>query len=72
MKKIILLACIVVLAGCAVPTKVVSSSPRTVAVQSFKGMQEAQASADAECGKYNRLARWAAGTSPNFIFDCVN
>lgn len=51
-------------------TKVTSTSPRTVVVQSFKGMQDAQTVADAECKKYGRLARWTAGDL-DYIFDCV-
>lgn len=71
MKKILVAVC-VVMAGCAnLQTKVTSTSPRTVVVQSFKGMQEAQNAANIECAKYGRTARWAAGDI-NYIFDCVN
>lgn len=58
-------------AGCAVPTKVISTSSRTVAVQSFKGMQDAQNVANAECSKAGRTARWASGDGPTYIYDCV-
>lgn len=59
------------LAGCnATATKVVSSSPRTVGVQSFKGLGEAQKAADLECAKHNRYARWVSGDL-NYVFDCV-
>ena len=51
-------------------TKVTSTSPRTVVVQSFKGMQDAQNFANAECAKYGLLARWTAGDI-DYIFDCV-
>lgn len=71
--KTVSLAICVVMSGCvALQTKVTSTSPRTVVVQSFKGMQEAQTSANAECAKYDRTARWAAGKDSSYIFDCVN
>ena len=60
----------VLVAGCAFPTKVLSSSPRTVVVQALK-VSDAQAMADAECKKHGRLARWASGDSVEFFFDCV-
>lgn len=71
MKKAVLaMMATLVLAGCGATTKVMSSSPRTVSVQSFRGLAEAQKLADAECAKYGRLARWVSGDI-NYIFDCV-
>lgn len=60
------------LGGCAasVQTKLLSTSPRTVAVQSFKGMADAQKVADGECAKHGRFARWSSGDL-QYIFDCV-
>ncbi|WP_294767264.1 hypothetical protein [uncultured Rhodoferax sp.] len=58
------------LAACGATSKVTSTSPRTVSVQSFKGMQDAQNLADKECAKYNRFARWNSGDI-DYIFDCV-
>lgn len=60
------------LGGCAatMQTKVVSASPRTVAVESFKGMGDAQKTADGECAKFGRLARWVSGDI-TYIFDCT-
>lgn len=72
MKKLIALALVTLgLAGCGTQPKVLSSSPRTVSVRSFKGMAEAQKVADAECAKHSRYARWTAGNT-DYIFDCVN
>lgn len=58
------------LAACGTTSKVTSTSARTVSVQSFKGMQDAQNLADKECGKYGRFARWNSGDI-DYIFDCV-
>jgi hypothetical protein len=70
MTKTITIICALLLAGCGAPVKLMSSSPRTVQVQSFKGMAPAQAMADAECGKHGRMARWVSGDI-NYVFDCV-
>jgi hypothetical protein len=63
---------VLLVAGCgaALQTKVTSSSPRTVSVQSFDGMADAQKFADAECAKYGRFGRWVKGDL-DYIFDCV-
>lgn len=71
MRKVLLLLPLVLLGCAAAQTAVTSSSPRTVAVRSFKGMQDAQNAADAECKKHGRLARWVSGDI-EYIFDCVN
>lgn len=57
----------------SVVTKVTSSSPRTVAVQSVNGLQDAQNLANVECAKYSRFARWKSNgdTWLDHIFDCV-
>lgn len=62
------------LSGCAaaLATKVVSSSPRSVVVKSFKGMADAQIAANAACAQHDRFARWASGKEVDFYFDCVN
>jgi outer membrane murein-binding lipoprotein Lpp len=65
----IALTCILV-AGCGTTSKVTSSSARTVSVQSFKGMQDAQNLADKECAKTGRYARWVSGDL-DYIFDCI-
>lgn len=70
MKTTLAILCAAVLAGCGAPVKLMSTSPRTVQVQSFKGMAPAQAMADAECKKHGRMARWVSGDI-NYIFDCV-
>lgn len=71
MKKILASLCaLILLPGCGAPVKLMSSSPRTVQVQSFKGMAPAQKMADEECAKYGRLARWLSGDI-NYVFDCV-
>lgn len=72
MKLMAAIAISLTLTACGgLPTKVTSTSPRTVVVQSFKGMQAAQTMANEECGKYGRLARWISG-DVNYVFDCVN
>lgn len=72
MKLTVLIALCLALAACGgLQTKVTSTSPRTVVVQSFKGMQDAQNLANVECAKYGRYARWTAGDL-EYIFDCVN
>ena len=73
MKRLLLLAALLGLAGCA--AKVVSSSARTVVVRApGSAYAEAQKMGDAECSKFNRFARMVARpgpTSAEFIFDCV-
>lgn len=63
------------LTGCASSpnTSLVSTSPRTVVVQSFDGVGGAQKMATAECQKHGRDARYAA-TMPGtiqYVFDCI-
>lgn len=71
MKKFLLLVCVLI-AGCGnLQPKVISTSERTVAVQSFDGMSSAQKLADAECSKNSRFARWISG-KVTYIFDCIN
>lgn len=72
MKTAVVILAAALIAGCASNnyTRVVSSSPRTVSILSFKGMGEAQKMADAECSKHNRFARWVSG-DVTYIFDCV-
>ncbi len=72
MKLIALISICLALVACGgLKTKVTSTSPRTVVIQSFNGMQEAQNMANVECAKYGRMARWTAGEL-DYIFDCVN
>ncbi len=64
-----------VLTGCAhVPTtSLVSTSPRTVVVQSFAGVGGAQKMASSECQKHGREARYSS-TIPGtiqYVFDCI-
>jgi hypothetical protein len=63
---------VLAVAGCGttLQTEVTSSSPRTVSVQSFIGMADAQKFADVECAKYGRFGRWVKG-DVTYIFDCV-
>ena len=71
MKILAILATCMALTACnATATKVLSSSPRTVAIQSFKGMSDAQKLADAECARHGRFARWISGDL-NYVFDCI-
>ena len=75
MKKLSFLAVSFVLAGCAhVPNvSVVSTSPRTVVIQSFTGIADAQTMAGAECKKNGRDARYSS-TLPgtiSYVFDCI-
>lgn len=63
------------LAGCGhVPmTSLVSTSPRTVVVQSFDGVGGAQKMASSECQKHGREARYSS-TIPGtieYVFDCI-
>lgn len=62
------------LSGCAaaMATKVVSNSPRSVVIQSFKGMADAQSAANTACAQHDRFARWASGKEVSYFFDCVN
>jgi hypothetical protein len=70
------LICIIIgltLSGCA--AKVVTSSPRSVVVES-QGMDtaESQSLADHECGKYQKHAKMTARPTywlREFVFDCV-
>lgn len=72
MKLVSVIAVSLSLAACGgLPTKVISTSPRTVVVQSFKGMQAAQTMANDECAKHGRFARWISG-DVNYVFDCIN
>ena len=75
MKKLSLFALILVLSACAgtVKTTIVSTSPRSVVIQSFVGVGDAQKFATVECGKHGREARYAS-TLPGTIqyaFDCI-
>lgn len=71
-----LLACLIVgffLSGCA--AKVVTSSPRSVVIES-QGMDtaESQGLADKECGKYQKYARLTSRPTywlREYVFDCV-
>jgi hypothetical protein len=65
------------LTGCG--TTVTASSPRTVSIQSSKGMQDALDAASQECRKHSREARWVSGGVQGFgivgpqvyTFDCL-
>ena len=75
MKKISFLAASLALTGCAHSpnVSVVSTSPRTVVIQSFTGIAGAQAMAIDECKKHGRDARYSS-TLPgtvSYVFDCV-
>jgi hypothetical protein len=67
-----LVGVLVLLSGCAV--QVVSSSPRTVVIQSGSAQTaEAQQAANAECAQHKLFARLSSKPTPNqFIYDCVN
>ena len=73
MKRISLLFFTLLLVGCA--TKVISSTPRSVIVESeLMDITEAQKLADAECAKHNRFARItmrATRSDKTYTFDCV-
>lgn len=67
--KLLALLLTATLAGCA--GSVVASSPRSVVVH-LGNVTKAQALADAECAKHNRLARFAQERPDlTFSFDCV-
>lgn len=75
MKKISFFAVSLALTACAnVPNvSVVSTSPRSVVIQSFTGIAGAMAMADSECKKHGRDARYS-GTLPGtiqYVFDCI-
>ncbi len=75
MKFITTIASSLAIAGCAhIPNvSVVSTSPRTVVIQSFIDFSGTQALASKECQKYGREARYSA-TIPGtieYVFDCV-
>ena len=65
---------VLMLSACAgaLATKVTSSSPRSVVVQSFKGIGDAQLVANSACEQHGRFARWVSGKEVNYFFDCVN
>jgi hypothetical protein len=73
MKTIITLVVASSLSGCA--PRVISSSDRTVVVESFnKNYPESQKLADAECKKYGLSARMAGRPDhvhSEFVYDCV-
>ena len=73
MKYVMAAMAALLMAGCGgVPTRVLSTSERTVAIGSLKGMQDAQNTANVECARYGRTARWIGGVMPEYIYDCVN
>lgn len=73
MKYLSLALGLFLLAGCAFPARVISSSPRTVVIRSVDGIAKAQPLAEAECKKYDRQFARLSGTQPSeFVFDCVN
>lgn len=71
MKKLLLLAAIAALSGCA--AKVISSGERTVVVRAGSAMVgDAQKLGEEECRKYGRKARLAGkAAETQFVFDCV-
>ena len=74
-KNYLLIFSALALTGCGhVPmTSLVSTSPRTVVVQSFNGVGGAQKMATTECQKHGREARYSS-TIPGTIqhvFDCI-
>jgi len=75
MKTSFIFALVLVLSGCAstIKTTIVSTSPRSVVIQSFVGVGDAQNFATNECKKHGREARYAS-TLPGTIqyaFDCI-
>ena len=75
---ITLLAAAVSFTGCArmkkaAEAKVLVSNPRSVVIQSFDGVEDAQQYADAECKKHGRFARVQVSAKPTvkYVFDCV-
>jgi hypothetical protein len=71
--RLLLIFFIISLTGCA--TKVISSTPRSVIVESeLMDVAEAQKLADIECAKHNRFARItmrATRADKTYTFDCV-
>jgi hypothetical protein len=70
MKRLVLVS-VVLLAACANPLKVTSSSERSVVVQALKA-SDAQNLANSECQRYGRSAR-LNGMLPGtiqYVFDC--
>lgn len=65
----------IVMAGCVQPPKVVSTSDFSVVVWTAPTtIQQAQTTADAECGKRQRKARMASRPlteAGNLLFDCI-
>ena len=75
MKLLVLIALIFgTLSGCA--TSVVSSNPRSVAVESQSmDAKEAQRLADAECAKHKRYAKMTIKADyweRNYTFECID
>ena len=73
--RIVLISVCLAVTGCGVMVNnsVVSSSERTVVIQSaFDELDKAQKLADAECAKHRRVAR-LSGPARNYklIYDCV-
>lgn len=72
MKRLLLLAALLGLVGCSqIPSKVISSTPRTVIVDSLF-IERATPVAEKECLKYGRHARFTTATKTSeFVFDCI-
>jgi hypothetical protein len=73
MMRLSLIILTLLASGCA--TKVISSTPRSVIVESeLMDITEAQKLADSECAKHNRFARItmrATRSDKTYTFDCV-
>lgn len=74
-KTYLLLLTVFTLGGCGnlLKTSVVSTSPRTVVIQSFGDFGEVQKMASSECRKYGHEARYTPTTpdTVEYVFDCV-
>jgi len=73
MNRILIVAAIILMAGCSTTTEVLSSSERTVVVKaSIDNVADAQALAIVECKKYGRHARLSGKSSHHeYIYDCI-
>ena len=71
--SLVLLAAAAAVAGCAAfDTRVISSVPSAVTVQTFSGLARAESIAQTECARYKKKPVLRSGHRPDYSFLCVD
>jgi len=71
--SLVLLAAAASAAGCAAfDTRVISSVPSAVTIQTFSGQARAESIAQVECAKYRKKAQFRSGFRPDYSFACID